>query len=76
MKSQEFFPVRDRLDSIQINEIEGYKSDKSPSNLTLKPPHQLILKYHEALVKAENEILELQEKIFDMKEILHFNPDE
>lgn len=63
MESKKVFPLKDRLDSLQINELEGYRDfysggHTSPlrESLITVSKNELLLKYHRALEVAEKEL--------------------
>jgi hypothetical protein len=68
MNSKEIFPENQRLTILQINELEGFRADKPGyrSSLITTRYSELLVKYHNALVIAENEIYSLK-KIIDYK---------
>lgn len=58
MKSQELFPLNKRLNATQLNELEGFKSNKTPS-LIQEKYSDLILKYAKALTIAEQDLKDI-----------------
>ncbi len=74
MKSKEIFPEYQRLDNLQVIELEGFKSkgvygDRLSSffnNISFSKD-ELLLKYHKALLEAEKEILRLDDELYKTK---------
>lgn len=61
MNSRKIFPILERLDKLQINELEGYRNNSS--SLIHTPYAQLLIKYSRALEEAELEIAELRKQL-------------
>lgn len=69
MVSRNIFPIKERLDKMSINELEGFRVSHNSyqSRPTLLPigvtKDELLVKYHKALEEAEKEIEQLNKLI-------------